>query len=106
MTGNQQVALLQSSLARMDRETQMLAMMKNHISSRDIVPVVVGGLPVSASGRRAMSRVTTGSRHALVVALGKATAADVDRNNGQSEVRSSLAEYLQHLNIDPNKDIG
>ena len=44
-----------------------------------------------------------GSRHAaLEAALSKATVADVDRNNGQSEDQSSLAEYLQHLKIDPN----
>ena len=103
MTGDQQVVLLQSSLARMDRETQMLAAMKNHISSRDIVPVRVTGLPVSAAGQRAMRSVARGSRHAaLVAALGKPTVADVDRNNGQSEDSSSLAEYLQHLGIDPN----
>ena len=38
-----------------------------------------------------------------VEALSKATVADVDRNNGQSPDQSSLAEYLQHLRIDPNK---
>jgi hypothetical protein len=103
MTGDQQVVLLQSSLARMDRETQMLATMKNHISSRDVVPVRVTGLPVSAAGQRAMRSVLRGSRHAaLVAALGKPTVADVDRNNGQSEDQSSLAEYLQHLKVDPN----
>ena len=51
-----------------------------------------------------LARTATGSRHAaLGAALGKATVADVDRNNGQSEDQSSLAEYLQHLGIDPNK---
>jgi sulfur carrier protein ThiS len=102
MTGSQQSALLQSALARIDAETQMLATMRNHIPSREIVTVSVAGLQMNATQRRALGRAP-GMRHAaLVAALSKATVADVDRNNGQSPDQSSLAEYLQHLGIDPN----
>ncbi|MDP9106732.1 MAG: hypothetical protein M3N49_12480 [Candidatus Eremiobacteraeota bacterium] len=101
LTGSQQTSLFQYALAHMDRETQTLGTMKNHISSRDIVTVAV--TQVGTATRRLLPRAA-GSRHAaLVTALGKPTVADVDRNNGQSEDQSSLAEYLQHLNIDPNK---
>ena len=104
MTGSQQTGYLRYALAHFDRETQTLATMKNHISSRDIVPVPLAGLDVGTSQRRTLTRTAGGARHAaLMSALGKATVADVDRNNGQSEDQSSLAEYLQHLNIDPNK---
>jgi hypothetical protein len=100
MTGSQQTSLLQYALAHIDAETRTLAAMKNHISSRDIVTVAVA--QVSAPTRRLLPRAG-GSRHtALVSALEKPTVADVDRNNGQSEDSSSLAEYLQHLRVDPN----
>jgi hypothetical protein len=100
MTGSQQTSLLQYALVHMDRETQTLATMKNHISSRDIVAVAV--TQAGTATRRLLPRAG-GRRHAaLQSALGKATVADVDRNNGQSEDQSSLAEYLQHLRIDPN----
>ncbi|HEY0382668.1 MAG TPA: hypothetical protein VGC72_10745 [Candidatus Elarobacter sp.] len=100
MTGSQQTSLLQYALVHMDRETQTLATMKNHISSRDIIAVSV--TQAGTATRRLLLRAG-GSRHAaLQTALGKATVADVDRNNGQSEDQSSLAEYLQHLRIDPN----
>ena len=103
MTGSQQTAYLRHALANFDRETQMLATMKNHISSRDVIPVAVGGLSVGAPERRTLTRTSGGSRHAaLRAALGKATVADVDSNNGPSEDQSSLAEYMQHLRIDPN----
>jgi hypothetical protein len=103
MTGSQQQAYYRHALANFDRETQMLATMKNHISSRDIIAVSVGGLSVGTPERRTLTRSSGGSRHAaLRAALDKATVADVDRNNGQSEDQSSLAEYLQHLRIDPN----
>ena len=100
MTGNQQTSLLQYALVHIDGETHTLATMKNHISSRDIVTVAVSQL--SAPTRRVLSRAGGSRRTALVSALGKPTVADVDRNNGQSEDQSSLAEYLQHLRIDPN----
>ncbi len=100
MTGSQQTSLLQYALVHIDAETRTLGAMKNHISSRDIVTVAV--TQMSAPTRRLLPRAG-GSRHtALVSALGKPTVADVDRNNGQSEDQSSLAEYLQHLRIDPN----
>jgi len=100
MTGSQQTSLLQYALVHIDAETRTLATSKNHISSRDVVTVAV--TQMSAPTRRLLPRAA-GSRHAaLVSALGKATVADVDRNNGQSEDQSSLAEYLQHLRIDPN----
>jgi|GEM_PF-1883115 len=100
MTGSQQTSLLQYALVHMDRETQTLATMKNHISSRDIVAVAV--TQFGTATRRLLPRAG-GSRHAaLESALSKATVADVDRNNGQSEDQSSLAEYLQHLRVDPN----
>ena len=103
MTGSQQTALLQYALVHIDSETHTLATMRNHISSRDIVAVAV--TQTGAATRRLLPR-GGGSRHAaLVSALDKATVADVDRNNGQSEDQSSLAEYLQHLNVDPNKVI-
>jgi len=106
MTGSQQTAYLRHALANFDRETQMLATMKNHISSREVIPVAVGGLSVGTPDRRTLARSSRGSRHAaLVAALDKATVADVDRNNGQSEDQSSLAEYLQHLGIDPNNAV-
>jgi len=102
MTGSQQAAYLRHALANFDRETQMLATMKNHISSRDVIPVAVGGLSVGTPERRTLTRSAGGSRHAaLMAALDKATDAAVDRNNGQSEDQSSLAEYLQHLNVNP-----
>jgi hypothetical protein len=103
MTGSQQTSLLQYALVHIDGETHTLTTMKNHISSRDIVAVAVAQF--SATTQRVLPRAS-GSRHtALVSALGKPTVADVDRNNGQSEDQSSLAEYLQHLRIDPNKVI-
>jgi hypothetical protein len=103
MTGSQQLSLLYSSLARIDSETRTLATMKNHISVRDIVTVPVSSTQLTTSGRRTLVRAVNGSRHtALEAALGKATVADVDRSNGQSEDQSSLAEYLQHRGIDPN----
>ena len=103
MTGSQQTAYLRHALANFDRETQMLATMKNHIPSHEVIAIAVGGLSVGTPERRTMTRSSRGSRHAaLRAALDKATVADVDRNNGQSEDQSSLAEYLQHLRIDPN----
>jgi hypothetical protein len=103
MTGSQQTSLLQYALVHIDAETHTLATMKNHISSRDIVTVAATQLGTAT--RRLLPRAG-GSRHAaLVAALGKPTVADVDRNNGQSEDSSSLAEYLQHLRIDPNNVI-
>jgi hypothetical protein len=102
-TGNRQTALLRYALAHFDSETQTLATMRNHISSRDIVAVSVMGLDTGAAERRTLAWTSRGSRHAaLVAALGKATVADEDRQNGQSEDQSSLSEYLQHLRIDPN----
>jgi hypothetical protein len=102
-TGLQQTAVLSSALAHFDRETQMLAAMRNQISSRDIVAVPVAGLPLAPPARRALGRGMSGGRHAaLEAALAKATVADEDRMNGQSEDQSSLAEYLQHLGVDPN----
>ena len=104
MTGSQQTSLLQYALAHFDREIQTLATMKNHISSRDIV--VVNVTQAGTATRRLLARTGGRSRHAaLEDALGKATVADVDRNNGQSEDQSSLAEYLQHLRVDPNSVI-
>jgi len=104
MTGAQQSAMFQSALAHMDTETQMLATMRNHIPSREIVTVSVAGLALGPTQRRTLGRAPAGTRHAaLVAALSKPTVADVDRNNGQSPDSSSLAEYLQHLGIDPNK---
>jgi hypothetical protein len=101
MTGSQQTSLLQYALAHFDREIQTLATMKNHISSHDIVTVAV--TQAGTETRRLLTRTASRGRHAaLEDALGKATVADVDRNNGQSEDQSSLAEYLQHLRIDPN----
>jgi hypothetical protein len=103
MTGSQQTTLLSSALARMDAETRTLATMKNHISVLDLVIVPIGNAQLTASGRRTLARAMSGSRHtALEAALSKATVADVDRSNGQSEDQSSLAEYLQHRGIDPN----
>ncbi len=104
MTGSQQTSLLQYALAHIDSEIHTLATMKNHISSRDIV--VVNVTQAGTATRRLLARTASRTRHAaLEDALGKATVADVDRNNGQSEDQSSLAEYLQHLNVDPNKVI-
>ena len=103
MTGNQQTVMLRSALAHFDTETQMLATMKNQIPSSEIIPVAITGLGINAPERRDLTRAMSGSRHAaLQAALAKATVADVDRNNGQSPDQSSLAEYLQHLRIDPN----
>jgi hypothetical protein len=101
MTGSQQTALLQYALVHLDREIQTLATMKNHISSRDIVTIAV--VQAGTETRRLLARTASRSRHAaLEDALSKATVADVDRNNGQSEDQSSLTEYLQHLRVDPN----
>jgi hypothetical protein len=102
-TASQQTTVLASAVAHFDRETQTLATMKNQIASRDIVTVSVTGLQLDPPRRRVLVRATSGARHAaLQTALGKATVADEDRMNGQSEDQSSLAEYLQHLGIDPN----
>ncbi len=104
MTGTQQASLLQYALVHYDRETQMLATMKNHISSRDIVTAAI--TQMGTPTRRLLTRTASHDRHAaLEAALSKATVADVDRNNGQSEDQSSLAEYLQHLRVDPNNVI-
>lgn len=102
MTGSQQTALLRTALTHFDREVQTLAGMRNQISSQDVVPVAVSGLPMGPAERRTLTTTRTGTRHAaLQAALDKATVADVDRQNGQSEDQSSLAEYLQRRGIDP-----
>jgi hypothetical protein len=103
MSGNQQTALYQYSLVHFDAETRTLAGLKNHISSGDIVPVSVAGLRGLPPRRGGNPGNTSAQRAELAAALSKATVADVDRNNGQSPDQSSLAEYLQHLRIDPNK---
>ena len=95
-TGQQQNALYQYALAHMQSETQTLAGLTNHIPSREIVTVAV-------SGNRQTGRRDAARHAAIVAALSKPTVADVDRNNGQSPDSNSLAEYLQHLNVDPNK---
>ncbi|HEY6236097.1 MAG TPA: hypothetical protein VIW69_13430 [Candidatus Elarobacter sp.] len=101
MTGSQQTALLQYALVHLDREIQTLATMKNHISSLDIVTIAV--VQAGTDTRRLMARTAARNRHAaLEEAMSKATVADVDRNNGQSEDQSSLAEYLQHLRVAPS----
>ena len=103
MTGAQQAALLQSALAHFDSETRALAGLKNHIPSREVVPVAVAGLSIGTPERRTLTSTRTGSRHAaLESALSKATVADTDRANGQSPDQSSLAEYLQRRGVDPN----
>ena len=103
MTGSQQTALLQSALRHFDGETRMLAGLKNHIPSREVVPVSVAGLSIGTPERRTLTSTRTGTRHAaLEDALSKATVADTDRANGQSPDQSSLAEYLQRRGIDPN----
>lgn len=104
MTGTQQTTMVSSALAHFDRETQMLAGLTNQISSHDIVPVSIMNLQLSARARRDLVRAMGGSRHAaLEAALSKATVADVDRANGQSEDQSSLTEYLQRSGIDPER---
>lgn len=103
MTGRQEAAMMSRAMQHFDRETQTLATMRNHISSRDIVTVDVAISDISISRGRGPAPPVIRHHAALVAALGKATVADVDRNNGQSEDSSSLAEYLQHLGIDPNK---
>ncbi len=103
MTGSQQAAVLSRALAHFDGETQTLSAMRNQIPSREIVTVALSGLALDARARRALARVMSGGRHAaLTAALGKATVANEDRTNGQSEDQSSLAEYVQHLGIDPS----
>ncbi len=103
MTGKQEAAMMSRAMQHFDRETQTLATMRNHISSRDIVTVAVVISDISISRRSGTAPAVIRHHAALVAALGRATVADVDRNNGQSEDSSSLAEYLQHLGIDPNK---
>jgi len=103
MTGSQSVAMLSSTLTNFDRQTQMLASMKNQISSHDIVPVPVAGMQLDGATRRTLVRgMGPAHRAALQAALTKATVADSDRTNGQSEDQSSLADYLKHLGIDPS----
>jgi hypothetical protein len=103
MTGEQQLVVYRSAVTNIDRDTQMLASMKNQIPSHNVITVSTDGLR-TGGGRRGAMRPMSSQRHAaLVAALGKATVADQDRNNGQSPDQSSLAEYLQHLGIDPNK---
>ncbi|HEY0395762.1 MAG TPA: hypothetical protein VGD01_14785 [Candidatus Elarobacter sp.] len=101
-TGTQQTAVFQYAATHMDAETRKLAGLRDHIPSREIVAVSVAGLQLGPTQRRALGRAPGTRRAALMAALGKATVADVDRNNGQGPDQSSLAEYLQHLNIDPN----
>jgi hypothetical protein len=104
MTGSQQSVLLQRALAHFDSETQTLAGLKNHIPSREVVPVGVMGLSIGTPERRTLTATRTGTRHAaLESALAKATVADVDRPNGASPDQSSLAEFLQRRGVDPNK---
>jgi hypothetical protein len=104
MSSTEQVVRLRSALSHFDRETHALATMTNQIPSSEVVPIPVAGLQIGVPGRRALLRATSPSRHAaLQAALGKATVADVNRDNGQSPDQSSLAEYLQRLGIDPNK---
>lgn len=103
MTGKQQTAVLQHALATFDAETQRLAGLKDHIPSRDVVPVAVSGVSIGTPDRRTLARSRTGGRHAaLQAALSKATVADTDRPNGASPDQSSLAEYLQRRGVDPN----
>jgi hypothetical protein len=104
MNGNQQVAILQTALRNADRETRMLSRLPNQISVTDIALVSVDGMGLTAAQRQSMSRANGGARRAaLQAALAKATVADTDRRNGSSEDQSSLAEYLQHNNINPNR---
>ncbi|HWT05824.1 MAG TPA: hypothetical protein VN224_08705 [Xanthomonadales bacterium] len=103
MTGSQQTALYQYSLYHFDAETRTLGSLKNHISSGDVIPVSVAGLRGLPPRRGGNPGISGTQRAALAAALSKATVADVDRNNGQSPDQSSLAEYLQHLRIDPAK---
>jgi hypothetical protein len=103
MTGTQQAAVLTSALAHFDRETQMLATMRNQIATQDIFAVPVAGLQLGAPARRTLARGMSSGRHAtLEAALEKAIVASEDRTNGVSEDQNSLAEYLQHLGVDPN----
>ena len=107
MNGDQQVAMLQNALRNADRETRMLANLSNQISVTDIALVPVDGMRITATGSRGTSydwvRPDARRHAALVAALSKATVADTDRRNGASEDQSSLAEYLQHHNVDPNR---
>ncbi|HTD35101.1 MAG TPA: hypothetical protein VK665_15660 [Candidatus Elarobacter sp.] len=104
MNGDQQVATLQTALRDADRETRMLANLPNQISVTDIALVPVDGMRMSAAQQRSMMSAYGGARRAaLQAALSKATVADTDRRNGASEDQSSLAEYLQHHNVDPNR---
>ncbi|HEX3551122.1 MAG TPA: hypothetical protein VHT53_12135 [Candidatus Elarobacter sp.] len=102
-----QFSVIQNVIARQARTTQMLASMQNQISSRDISVVPVNNLRWNATQRSMLDSSIAGDGYnALQAALGKATVADVDRNNGQSEDQSSLAEYLQHMGIDPRTVVG
>jgi hypothetical protein len=103
MNGNQQVAILQNAVRNADRETRMLATLPNQISVTDIALVPVDGMQLSAAQRRAVMNANGSRRAALQAALSKATVADTDRRNGASEDQSSLAEYLQHHDVDPNR---
>jgi hypothetical protein len=106
MNGDQQVAILQNAVRNADRETRMLASLPNQISVTDIALVPVDGMRLTAAQQRSMMNAYGGSRRAaLQAALSKATVADTDRRNGASEDQSSLAEYLQHHNVDPNRVI-
>jgi hypothetical protein len=107
MNGAQQTAMLQNALRNFDRETRTLATLPNQISVNDITLVPVDGMRITATGPAGTSYAwmhPDARRHAaLVSALDKATVADTDRRNGSSEDQSSLAEYLQHHNVDPSR---
>ena len=103
-TSGSQVAVLQNAVRNAGRETRMLATLPNQISVTDISLVSIDGMGLTAAQMQSMNRAWGSSqRAALQAALSKATVADTDRRNGSSEDQSSLAEYLQHNNINPNR---
>ena len=85
------------AMSRIDRETQMLAAMRNQISEGEISMIAVSGL--GPSERRML---TPRRRSALRAAMDKATVASNDRANGESEDQNSLSEYVQRHHVDPN----
>ncbi len=102
-SGDTTYATFQGVIARRARNTGMLASMTNHISVHDISLIPVNNMRWSASQRSWFhSSMGDDGYRALQAALSKATVADVDRTNGQSEDQSSLADYLLHEGINPH----
>ncbi len=84
-----------------DAESRTLAHLYNQIPSKNVVPIAMDGFLRHITTTHGEATERRWHRE-LRAAMDKATIADEDRANGQSEDQSSLSDYLRHLGIDPD----